>query len=76
MIERAGAGRRSVSIENSLGVLLWLSRLRIRHCHCISSGYYCGEGLIPGLGTYIFYGCGKKKKKKREKERKKTGLRW
>ena len=34
----------------------WLSRLRIRHCHC------CGRGLIPGLGTSKCHGVGRKKK--------------
>ena len=32
-------------------VLLWLSGLRIWHCHCCGSDYSCGMGLIPGPGT-------------------------
>ena len=35
----------------NLGVPWWLSRLRIQHCHYCGSGYCCGGGLIPGLGT-------------------------
>ena len=29
----------------------WLSGLRIQRCHSCGSGYNCGMGLIPGLGT-------------------------
>ena len=38
-------------IENPVGVPWWLSGLRIWHCHCYSSGGYCGTGSIFGLGT-------------------------
>ena len=38
------------------GVPLWLSRLRIWHCHC------CDTGSIPGLGTSACCRCAKKKK--------------
>ena len=33
------------------GVTLWLSGLRICHCHCYDSGYCSGAGLIPSLRT-------------------------
>ena len=33
------------------GVPLWLSGLRIQHCHCCGSGHCCGTGSIPGPGT-------------------------
>ena len=46
------------------GVLLWLSRLRIQHCHCSSLGHHYDSGLIPGLGTSTCHGCGQKRKKK------------
>ena len=44
-------------------VSLWLSRLRIWHCHCYGSGYSCGMCSIPGPGTFGFHGCSQKKKK-------------
>ena len=54
-----------------LGVPPWLSRLRMRHCHCCDSGHSCVKGPILGLGTsmsgpgtYECLWCGKKKKKK------------
>ena len=48
-----------------VGVPLWHSRLRIRHCHCSGLGSSCHEGLIPGMGTSICRGGGQKKKKKK-----------
>ena len=36
-----------------------LSGLRIQQCRCNGSGYCCGVGLIPGLGTFTRW---KKKK--------------
>ena len=30
---------------------MWLSGLRVPCCHCSVSGYSCGVGSIPGLGT-------------------------
>ena len=52
------------------GVPLWCSRLRIRHCHCSSSGHChcCSSGhccracLIPSGGTSTCLGCSQKKK--------------
>ena len=32
-------------------VPLWLSRLKIWHCHCCGSGYSWGKGSNPGPGT-------------------------
>ena len=43
-------------------VLLWHSGLRIWCCHCSVSGSCCGVGLIPGLGTPTYCGCGPQKK--------------
>ena len=45
------------------GVFLWLSALRISHCHCSHSGFCCGTGLIPGPGMSTFLGMAKKIKK-------------
>ena len=46
---------------------MWVSGLRIQHCHCSGSGHSCGTGLITGPGTSACHGCGKKKKKKKNK---------
>ena len=46
---------------SSSRVFLWHTGLRIWHCHCSSSGYCCGVGLIPSLGTSICCKCGQKK---------------
>jgi len=46
----------------------WLSRLRIQHCHCHGSGYFCGLGSVPGPETSICHGHSKKKKKKKKKK--------
>lgn len=43
------------------GDLLWLCGLRIQHCQWSISGWCCGTGSIPVLGTSIFHRCGKKK---------------
>ena len=41
-----------VNFKNArIGVPLWLSGLRIPHCHCCCSGYSCVTGSVPGLGT-------------------------
>ena len=40
---------------------LWLSGLRIWHCHCCGCGYSCGAGSTPGLGTSTCCGCRKDK---------------
>jgi len=44
-----------------VGVPWWLIKLRTWHCCCCGSGYFCGAGSIPGLGT-----CAQKKKLKIE----------
>ena len=49
------------SKEYEQGVSVWLSGLRIWHCHCSGSECCCGSGVIPGLGTSV--GVAKKKKK-------------
>ena len=54
---------------------MWCSRLRIRHCHCSSSGHChcCSSGhccracLIPSGGTSTCLGCSQKKKKNQQK---------
>ena len=48
------------SHQESGGVPLWLSRLRIQHCHCCDSGHIYGEGSVAGLGTCTC--CGNFKK--------------
>ena len=53
------------------GVLLWLSRVRIWHCHCSSLGCCCGLGSVPGPGTSTYCGCSQKKKKKKKKKKRK-----
>ena len=45
-----------------LGDPVWLSRLRVQHCHFSSLGCCCGAGLIPGLGISTCHRCGQKKK--------------
>ena len=32
---------------------MWLSGLRIQHCHCNGLGGCCGMDLISGPGTYV-----------------------
>ena len=39
--------------------------LRIWCCHCCGSGYSCGVGSIPGLGTSACPGRDRKKKSSR-----------
>ena len=45
------------------GVLLWLTGLRIWHCHCNGEGCCCAEGSIHGPGTLTCHWCGKKKER-------------
>lgn len=45
-------------IKSSLGVLLWLNRLRIPF------GHYCGAGSVPDPETSVCCGLGKKEKEK------------
>ena len=45
-------------------ILSWLSRLKIWYVDRCDSGYSCGKGLIPGLGTSVCCGHGQKKRKK------------
>lgn len=40
------------------GVPLWLSGLRLGHCHCSGSCHCCAVDLIPGPGTATCYGLG------------------
>ena len=47
-------------LKSSLGVPLWLSGLKNGCCHYSTSGYSCGTGLIPGLGTSSYFGCSQK----------------
>ena len=49
-------------IKSVMGVPWWLSRLKIQHCHCCSSGYICSMGSIPGSQTSTNCWCGGKKK--------------
>ena len=51
-------------------VPLWHSMLRIRCCHCSSSGHCYDSGSIPGPGTSHTHTQQKKKKKKKEKRKK------
>ena len=51
----------------SLGIPMWNSRLRIRHCHCSSLGRCCGVSWIPGLGISTCCGAQLKKNKIPEK---------
>ena len=44
-------------------VPLWLSGLRIWHCHCCSLGFYHGASSVSGLGTSAHYGCGDTKER-------------
>ena len=56
-----------VKNQGYLGVPVWLSGVRIQHCH------RSGRDLIwiPGPGTYICGWGSQKKKKKKEKKKKK-----
>ena len=42
----------------------WLSGLRIWHCNCFGSGYWCDEGLTLGQRIFECWPWQKKKKKK------------
>ena len=46
-----------------VGVLLWISRLRIWCCHCCGSGGWCGAGSVPSPKTSACCGCSHKKGK-------------
>ena len=59
-------GNCNVSIK---GVPLWLSRLKIQHCHCCDSGYCCGVGSVPGPRTSAYCGYSQKEEKKKKKKR-------
>ena len=63
MAMRQKLGKRE---EPRIGDPLWLSGLRIQHCHCNGLGYCCGMGLIPGLGTSACPRYGQKKSPKLE----------
>jgi len=46
----------------NLGVLMWLSRLRIQLCHCSGSGHSgCGAGLSSGPRACFCCECSQKK---------------
>ena len=47
------------------GVPSWLSRLRIQYFHCCGSGYSCGMGSTPGLGTFTYHGHSQKQTNKK-----------
>ena len=54
----------------SVGVPVWLSRLRIWHCHYSGLGHYIDMGSIPGLGTSTCHGCDPKMKQSKTKTKK------
>lgn len=54
-------------IQNSQGVPVWPSWLRIKCCHCSGSGHCCGTGLIPGRGTSC-HECGQKQRQKQNSQ--------
>ena len=39
----------------------WLTGLRTLHCHCSSSGHYCGQGSASGPRTSTYHRCGQNK---------------
>ena len=47
-----------------LGVLSWLSGLRIQHVIAMAQVTACGTGSIPGPGISACHGCGQKNPKK------------
>ena len=52
--------------SEGLGVPWWLSRLRVQHSHCSSSGHGCGAGSIPGPGNFhMLWVCPPPKKSER-----------
>ena len=53
-----------------VGVPVWLSRLRIWHCHYSGLGHYIDMGSIPGLGTSTCHGCDPKMKQSKTKTKK------
>ena len=55
------------------GVLLWLNRLRIQHCHC--SSFVTAAAQVGSLAQELPHATGvaKKKKRERERERKRPG---
>ena len=50
-----------ISKDNKSGVLWWLRRLRIQHCHCYGLGCCYGVGSVPGPRTSSCCENGKKK---------------
>ena len=64
---KAGEGVRTCDFIKK--ELLWLSGLRIQHCHWSSLGRCCGAGSIPAPGTSTCHGHGQKKKEPRGRER-------
>ena len=49
--------------KNDIGVLLWLSTLRIWCCHCSGSGHCCDICFIFGPGASAYHRCSQKEKK-------------
>ena len=60
----------SLYIRVLSGVLLWPSRLRIRHYHCSSLGCCHGTDSVPGPGTSTCHECGPPKSHTNLKKRK------
>ena len=58
-VSRATGIRRSL-----LGVPLWLSRLRIQHCHC--SGWIAAVAWVQSLAQELLHATGVAKKKKKK----------
>ena len=46
------------------GVPIWLSTLRIWHCHYSGSGHCCGSGSVPSPGTSACLGRGQQQTNK------------
>ena len=61
MCRRCGPKKRPKKKNYIFGVPWWLNRLRMGHCHCHGSDYYCEAGLIPSLGTSSCHGHRQKK---------------
>ena len=67
--------RTAFIIRNIWGVPSWFSKLGIWCCEKCGSGYSCGVGSTPGLGTSVCHRCGQKKKKKKKATKELCGKR-
>ena len=56
-------------LKYALRSSLWLSGLRIWHCHCYGFGRCCGTDAIPGPGTSTCCGCGQEEKEQQTKNK-------